>query len=212
MSTRPVESSKVTAASPAPERTAIPTVGPDHFALAIYNQRIANYDEALTHYRALLALNDSAEIHNNIGLINLEQGHAEESIHEYQRAIALDPKYVKAHNNLGVAYMRMNRVGEAAAEFRVALSVESRNVESIVNLALLQKAAGRPAEARDLLRRAVAIDPSSAGSHYNLAVIADENGDRAAAVEHYRAFLKYGSVTHGELVPPVRARLAALTS
>ena len=41
---------------------------PNHFALALYNQRIANYDEALTHYRALLAQNDrSAEVHNNVG-------------------------------------------------------------------------------------------------------------------------------------------------
>jgi len=54
----------------------------------------------------------------------------------------------------------------------------------------LQKSSGRPAEARDLLRRAIRIDPSSAGSHYNLAVLADETGDRASAVEHYRAFLK----------------------
>jgi tetratricopeptide (TPR) repeat protein len=107
--------------------------------------------------------------------------------------------------------MRLNRVADASAEFRVALSIDDRNVESIVNLALLQKSSGRPAEARDLLRRAIRIDPGSAGSHYNLAVLADETGDRASAVEHYRAFLKYGSVSHGELVPSVRARLAALT-
>ena len=81
-----------------------------------------------------------------------------------------------------------------------------------MNLALVQKAAGRTAEARDLLRRAVAIDPRNPGSHYNLAVVADEGGERASAIEHYRAFLKYGSVTHGELVAPVRARLAAVTS
>jgi len=193
----------VPSAAPAP---------PNHFALALYNQRIGNYDEALSHYRALLAQGDSAEIHNNIGLISVEQGRPDEAVREYQRAIALDPKYVKAHNNLGVVYMRMNRGSDAASEFRVALSIEPRNVESIVNLALVQKATGRVAEARDLLRRAVAIDPGSAGSHYNLAVFADESGDRASAIEHYRAFLKYGSVTHAELVATVRARLAALAA
>src|SRR5207244_2249873 len=99
----------------------------------------------------------------------------------------------------------------AAAEFRMALAADARNVESLVNLALVQKSAGRPTEARDLLRRAVVIDPRSAGSHYNLAIVADESGDRAAAVEHYRAFLKYGSLSHSELVAPVRARIAALT-
>jgi Tfp pilus assembly protein PilF len=106
--------------------------------------------------------------------------------------------------------MRLNRPGAAAGEFRVALATDPRNVESLVNLALLQKAAGHPADARDLLQRAIALDPRNAGSHYNLAVVADESGQTAVAVEHYRAFLKFGAVTHGELAVRVRARLTAL--
>jgi Tfp pilus assembly protein PilF len=54
------------------------------------------------------------------------------------------------------------------------------------------------------------IDPRNPGSHYNLAVIADEGGENAAAVEHYRAFLKYGSTSRNDLAASVRARLAAL--
>jgi Tfp pilus assembly protein PilF len=106
--------------------------------------------------------------------------------------------------------MRANQLEAAAAEFRVALSDDPRNVESLVNLALIQKAAGRTADARDLLRRALQIDPRNAGSHYNLAVVADENGDATTAVEHYRAFLRYGAVAHAELATQVRARLTAL--
>jgi Tfp pilus assembly protein PilF len=76
----------------------------------------------------------------------------------------------------------------------------------------VQKSSGRAAEARDLLQRAIAIDPRNAGSHYNLAVVADEGGDTATAVAHYRAFLKFGSGTHDELAAQVRARLATLGS
>jgi len=117
---------------------------------------------------------------------------------------------VKAHNNLGVALLRSSRPDAAAAEFRVALIGDPRNVESLVNLALVQKAAGHAAEARDLLRRAIEIDPRNAGSHYNLAVVADESGDQSMAVEHYRAFLRLGAVSHAELAAQVRARLTAL--
>ena len=106
--------------------------------------------------------------------------------------------------------MRANQPAAAAAEFRVALAADPRNVESLVNLALVQKAAGRVADARDLLRRALAIDPRNAGSHYNLAVVADESGDAATAIEHYRAFLRFGTVTHADLVGRVRARLTTL--
>jgi hypothetical protein len=41
-------------------------------------------------------------------------------------------------------------------------------------------------------------------------VVADELGDTALAVEHYRAFLRLGAVAHADLVTPVRMRLAAL--
>ena len=96
------------------------------------------------------------------------------------------------------------------AEFRVALPAEPRSVESLVNLALVERSAGRAADARGLLRRAVAIDPRNAGSHYNLAVVADETGDATTAIEHYRAFLRFGAVANDSLAAQVRARLTAL--
>jgi Tfp pilus assembly protein PilF len=204
--------------SEAPQREVPPVVmsaptpaTPNHFALGLYYQRIADYENALAQYRALLEQNDaSAEGHNNLGLLLMDRQQLDDAVRQFERAVAIDPRHVSAHNNLGVAFMRLNRPDSAAAEFRIALTMQPRNVESIVNLALVQKAAGRNADARDLLRRAVTIDPRNPGSHYNLAVLADEGGENAAAVEHYRAFLKYGSVSHNDLVVRVRARLAAL--
>jgi len=108
--------------------------------------------------------------------------------------------------------MRGNRLENAAAEFGVALAADPRNVESLVNLALVQRAAGRTAEARDLLRPRAADRSASSGSHYNLAVVADESGDAATAIEHYRAFLRFGTVAHADLAARVRARLTALGS
>jgi Tfp pilus assembly protein PilF len=130
-------------------------VAQNHFAQAMYYQRIADFDNALTHYRALLDQNDaSVEGHNNLGLLYLDHGRPDDAVREFQRAIALDPRHVTAHNNLGVAYMRQNRPDNAAAEFRVALAAAPRNVESIVNLALVGEVVGpdgrraRPAAAR----------------------------------------------------------------
>ena len=84
-----------------------------------------------------------------------------------------------------------------------------------MNLALVQKAA-RPHRGRARpAPRALAIDPRNAGSHYNLAVVADETGDQATAIEHYRAFLRFGAVTHTELVaqgPRAPCRAGGLTS
>jgi Tfp pilus assembly protein PilF len=200
----------VVATAPAPPpATAPPPV--NHFGRALYFQGVGDFDNALAQYRALLEQNDAnAEVHNNLGLLYQERNQLDDAIKQFQRAIAIDPRSVKAHNNLGVAYMRSSRPDVAAAEFRFALASDPHNVESLVNLALVQRSGGRIADARALLRRALTINPRSAGSHYNLAVVADETGDTAAAIEHYRAFLRFGAVTHPELIAAVRARLTTL--
>jgi Flp pilus assembly protein TadD len=149
---------------------------------------------------------------NNLGLLYQQRGNLSEAHTQFQRAIALEPTYVKAHNNLGVLHLAEGRLEQAAAEFRVALTIDARNLESLVNLGLVQRASGRRAEARELLLRAVAIDPRHPGSRYNLAIAADDAGDIAMAIEHYRAFLRYGTVSYPELAARVRARLTALTS
>ena len=77
---------------------------------ALYLQRIGDFDNAITHYRALLEQNDaSAEVHNNLGLLYQDRGQLDDAMKQFQRAIAIDPRYVKAHNNLGVAFMRSSR-------------------------------------------------------------------------------------------------------
>src|SRR5207249_2076002 len=82
--------------------------------------------------------------------------------------------------------------------------------ESFVNLGIAERQAARRDEARAALSRALEIDPRSAEASYNLALIADEAGDRQQALARYRAFLQYGAVSHPELVPAVRARIAVL--
>ena len=180
----------------------------DHFALALYYQRVGDFDNALAHYRTLLEQNDgSAEVHNNLGLLYQDQDQLDDAVKQFQRAIAIDPKYVKAHNNLGVALMR------PAGRGRRGNSASRSPTRATSSRSSTSRSSRRPRAAwptRDLLRRAVAIDPRNAGSHYNLAVVADESGDAATAIEHYRAFLRFGTVTHGDLAAQVRARLAAL--
>ena len=183
----------------------------DHFDLALDYQRAGDLERAIAEYRALLAQDDaSVEVHDNLGLLYADRGQIDEAIKHFRRAIELDPSSIKAHNNLGVALMRAGELNGAAAEFRIALENDSRNVEPLVNLALVQKAAGRSAEAQALLQRAVRLAPSNAGAHYNLAVVADENGDAAMAIDHYRSFLRYASPSNNGLTAQVRARLAAL--
>ena len=91
--------------------TAIPAPPPaDHFGLALYYQRVGDYDNALAQYRTLLEQNEvSAEVHNNLGLLYQDHGSLDEAMTQFRRAVAIEPRYVKAHNNLGVAQSPIRR-------------------------------------------------------------------------------------------------------
>ncbi len=165
------------------------------------------------HYRTVLQQNElNAEAHNNLGLLYQEKGLTGEAIQEFERALFIDPNYVRAYNNLGVTYLGLGRPDQAAAQFRTALKIDPRSVDALVNLALALKASGRPEEARTQLLRALELDSHDAPAHYNLALLYEEVGETARAIQHYRLFLQYGGAEHARLVPDVRARVDALTA
>lgn len=61
----------------------------NHFGLALCYQRVGDFDNAISHYRAPLDENGaSAEDHNNLGLLYEERGQRIEAVTEFQQAIA----------------------------------------------------------------------------------------------------------------------------
>lgn len=182
------------------------------FRLAIYYHRAGDFDRAQSHYRAVLARYElNPEAHNNLGLLYQEKGLLDESVHEFQRATFINPRYGRAHCNLGVTLMRQGKLDLARAEFELAASLDPRDTDARVNLALVQSANREPEAARATLLNALAIDPSSAAAHYNLGLLYDQAGETSRALEHYRAFLGNAGMEHASLAASVKARVEELT-
>jgi tetratricopeptide (TPR) repeat protein len=196
-------------AGPAPVRA--PAGETDHFKLALYYQRVGDFENALVHYRAVIAADElNAEAHNNLGVLYQGKGLYDEAIKEFQRATFIDPRYDKAHNNLGVAFMRSGRTDAAIGEFRGLVANDARNVEALTNLALALRAAGRAEEARETLQRALTINGRYAQAHYNLALIYEERSEWQRAIEHFEQFLANAGSESAGLTVDVRARVHSL--
>jgi len=211
-----------TAPSGAPSRTALSTLagtskatvttGQDHFSLAVYFQRLGDFENSLFHYKQLLHRDElNAEAHNNLGLLYRDKGLLDDALKEFERAIAIQPRYARAHNNLGVVYLNQRKLELAASEFHAALSMEPKNVESLVNLSTVEREAGRLDEARATVLRALVMDSGNAEAHYNLGLIEDEAGNKQRALVHYRAFLQFGAAGYPTLVAEVRKRVDVLS-
>ena len=80
-------------------------------------------------------------------LESISAGQFEHAIPDFQEAISLYPKYVRAMNDLGVAFMKLDRLDQAAATFRKAIEVDKRFFHPRLNLGIVLNKQGKYREA-----------------------------------------------------------------
>ena len=116
----------------------------------------------------LEAASDEAVQRNNLGASLLQQGKVDEAVAEFQKALALDPKYTAAQLNLGYAYDRQGRPEEAMAQYQKVIALEPGNLFAHNNLGVLYDKKGRYDEAIREFERVLQIDTSNATALENL--------------------------------------------
>ena len=83
-----------------------------------------------------------------------ERGDIPAAIHEFQKALLLDPQNVNVHNSLGVCYGVLGDHGRALEAFAHALSLESGEYMAVYNMGLIHLLQGRREEALEQFLRA----------------------------------------------------------
>ena len=116
----------------------------------------------------LEAASDEAVQRNNLGASLLQQGKVDEAVAEFQKAVALDPKYTAAHLNLGYAYDRRVQTEEAMAQYQKVIALEPDNLFAHNNLGVLYDKRGLHAGAIREFERVLQVDPSNATARDNL--------------------------------------------
>ena len=124
---------------------------------------------------------------NNLATALQTDGHVDEAVTHYQRAIALQPDYAPAYNNLGTALRAKGKPLEAVGEYQRALNARAAYPEAHYNLANALTDAGRPKDAAEHFRIALQAMPGSADVHNNLGIALAEEGKRDDAIGEFRA-------------------------
>jgi DNA-binding winged helix-turn-helix (wHTH) protein len=137
------------------------------------NRRAARETSSLEAYQAFTE--------GRIRLESLDGSQVERAIADFERAIALDPRYAGAHVGLANARFwqyEMSRarnqpdaalLAQAIDHVRRAIDLERDLAEAHATLAFLLVSAGRAGEAVESARRAVAREPGYWGHHFRLA-------------------------------------------
>jgi hypothetical protein len=98
-------------------------------------RQAGTYRDAESLYRATLARNPASWMaHHNLGrLLSRRPSGLDESIVQFEAAIALKPDHARAHYSLGVALQRAGRGAEAVPHFEAAIQLEPRNAPLVAN-------------------------------------------------------------------------------
>jgi tetratricopeptide (TPR) repeat protein len=163
------------------------------------------YLDSIDYYRAAMKKDDTAVLHNKIGMCLLQLRRDADAKKEFQRAIKANKDYAEAYNNLGALYYNSRKYGAAIREYKKAIKLNDESASFHSNLGgayFSQKDFDRAAKE---YQRAIQLDPdiflrqSSAAAisirlvgsndlghfHYVMAQMYGQHGDQ----EHTRFYL-----------------------
>ena len=115
--------------------------------------------DAMDYYRLALKKNETAVLHNKVGMCLLQMRRDSESRKEFQHAIRLNKNYPEAYNNLGALYYNSRKFGPAVREYKRAIKLNDENAAFHTNLGYAYFAQKDYERASREYQRAVQIDP-----------------------------------------------------
>jgi len=108
---------------------------------------------------------------------------------EYERALALNPRFVDAYLNYAAALERAGKPGEARALLLRARAEDVRDPDVETRLAVIELGRGDDDSARAAFERALALDPCAEHVHEALGRVAYGEHEAAEAALHYQRAL-----------------------
>jgi Flp pilus assembly protein TadD len=163
--------------------------------LALLTWRQAGmYTDTETLWRTTLARNpDSWMAHSSLGTLLYDQGHIEEAMEHYRKAIQLDPNNCEDLNNLGLTLVARGQFDEAIKYYYQAIQFKPDYFDALSNLGVALVAQGRFDEAIENFRKAIRINPNFANALDNLGIALAAEGRFDEAIENYRKAIRINS-------------------
>lgn len=138
-----------------------------HLDLALNSKGVlldgqGKYEEAKSMYSAALRMRKSPNPLMNTGFIAYEQGHYQDAVAYYQKALDVDPKHAGAYIALGEALLHLSRSADAADAYRRARYLSPQNYASLYGLVRSLANVGKSDEALRECEEAALLDPDAA--------------------------------------------------
>ncbi|MBI4700904.1 MAG: tetratricopeptide repeat protein [Deltaproteobacteria bacterium] len=160
------------------------------FRVAEENRQAGDWEKAEHAYRKSLEINPrSADSHNGLSAVLLQQGRPAEAEAELRAALAGEPEHAGARVNLALALTALGRAREAVDSLRDLRPPAPNDVAADNALGQAHFQLGEHEAAIAAYERALAAEPDSVPVLKNLALAHKRRGDLGRAAERYRRVL-----------------------
>lgn len=112
-----------------------------------------------------------APLYNAKGLLQLKWNNLGEALANFQKAVALDPRFVEARLNVGNITLGFRKYDEAEGQFQQVLELQRSNYEAQIGLGIAQRGLGKLAEAEASYKKSVELDAQRSEAYFNLGVL-----------------------------------------
>ena len=163
----------------------------DLLRLALLLHENHDLDASGEQYLLLLRFRpDNAGLHNNYGIVLLDQRRVDEAMGQFDEAQRLDPQMAEAHHNYAICLALKKNLDGAITEFHRALDLnpEEPHSHEWLGAALSQK--GNVAEAMDEFQQAVEKNPKDARVHASLGGVLLQLKEEAGAIKELKLALE----------------------
>lgn len=128
------------------------------YDLALVFEKLNDRDAERALLLQAVTLNPSiADVHNQLGFLDLSNGNATGAEQQFQAALRIDPGMTDALGNLGVLYGQQGKLSAAERLLRLAVESDSSYEKGHMNLGLILAAEGRFEEAHAQMKEALAL-------------------------------------------------------
>jgi tetratricopeptide (TPR) repeat protein len=140
--------------------------------------------------RALAHTPPNVIVHTNLGMLLIESGRVDESLHHFQQAAEIDPSYSEALINYGSVLPLVGRGKEAIFVCQKALEINPRSIAAYFNMGIALTTEGREEDAIAAYQAALEVDPRFKEAYGNLGVLFFKKGNIPQAVSCYQKALE----------------------
>jgi FKBP-type peptidyl-prolyl cis-trans isomerase 2 len=127
----------------------------------------------------------NANAYYNLGMILQNQGHIDEALQHYQKAVQVDPEFLNGYFILGCIYQGNKQFAAAIKNYEKVLEINPDHLQTLNNLGNIYRQRGDYDESLKHHMKALEIDSGHADTYNNLGVLSQEKGDMDEAIQYY---------------------------